>query len=198
GAVTIAATSSGCGDPRYRFWMQAPGAAWKIVQDYSNGTSTYRWSGSSAAGPYRFEADVRDASHSAAYDAVANTTYQVAACSAAGLTPDAGAPQAPGTTIFLTGSASCLGIPTYRFWIRKPGGSWQPTAYQAGTQHTYASLAPGLYSFEVDVRSQGETVAYDAVTVMQYQVNGCTSATLIPTPTGTASHGTVVTAVANA
>ena len=117
GAVTIAATSSGCGDPRYRFWMQAPGAAWKIVQDYSNGTSTYRWSGSSAAGPYRFEADVRDASHSAAYDAVANTTYQVAACSAAGLTPDAGAPQAPGTTIFMHSASTRRSAGTCSRWL---------------------------------------------------------------------------------
>jgi hypothetical protein len=67
-AVTITATASGCANPRYEFWILAPGGSWTIKQAYST-TSTFSWNTAGlAAGIYRYSVWVRDASTSGAYD----------------------------------------------------------------------------------------------------------------------------------
>jgi hypothetical protein len=103
---------------------------------------------------------------SSAYDAVANATYVVAACSVAGLTANPASPQAHGTQILLTGTATCLGTPEYRFWIRAPGGSWsivQDFAPGATFTWTTTGLAAGTYQLEVDVRNHGAAATYETV-----------------------------------
>jgi hypothetical protein len=108
--------------------------------------------------------DVRDASESVVYDVVANATYTATPCTVAGLNANPASPQAHGTPITLTGSATCLGTPTYRFWVRAPGGAWQITRdYSTSSTFVWTPAAPGTYSLEVDVRNQNATAVYETV-----------------------------------
>jgi hypothetical protein len=61
--VTFTATSSGCPNPLYQFWIQRPGSTeWHVVQSYSSAAS-FSWDTVAlAAGTYRYSVWVRDAS----------------------------------------------------------------------------------------------------------------------------------------
>ncbi len=171
--VTLNATTSGCPNPRYRFWVQPPGGAWSIVQDYSP-NSSYAWANTGAAGTYALEVDVRDQSSTASYDAVANISYRLTACSGASLTTDQPSPQPVGTTIMLSAAATCQGTAQYRFWIRPPGGAWTIVQdYGAASTYTWktAGSPAGTYGLEVDVRNQGSTSTYETVANQSYVLN---------------------------
>jgi len=193
--VTVTAASSGCAGPQYRFWVQPPGGAWTIVQDYSAAT-TYSWTTTTLAGSYRLEADVR-ANSAGDYDAVANLTYALSACTGAALAADHTSPQKPGTSIVLSASATCPGTPQYRFWIRPPGGAWRVVQdYGASAAYTWntTGIAVGAYSLEVDVRDQGSTATYEAVGRLAFTLDPpCGTPTLTTSPVAPQGTGTVVT-----
>jgi alpha-tubulin suppressor-like RCC1 family protein len=66
--ITFTAGSATCGAPRYQFWMQAPGQAYAIVQDFS-ASNTYNWNAAAATpGTYWFTVRVKDASSPYPYD----------------------------------------------------------------------------------------------------------------------------------
>jgi hypothetical protein len=163
--VSLSASAGGCPNPQYRFWVAAPGGPWSVVQDYS-ATISYSWTTTGAAGSYRLEVDVRDQTSTLAYERVTNITYALVPCSSARLTTDRSSPQVHGATIVLSGSASCLGTPEYRFWVRDLSGHWT-IVRDFGAANTYSwnttTLAPGTYGLEVDVRNEGGTAAYETV-----------------------------------
>ena len=178
--VVFSAATSACPSPRYRFWIEPPGGGWKIVQDYS-ATSSYAWVATGAAGTYGVEVDVRDASSTAPYEHVANATYVLTACSAARLGTNVPSPQPIGTTILVSGSASCLAAPTFRFWVKPPGGGWAIAQdYSAATRFSWntTGLADGVYGLEVDARNLGSTAPYETVANLTFLVDTCSSARL--------------------
>ena len=68
-------------------------------------------------------------------------------------------------------SATCPGTPTYKFWIKAPGGTWTVVQqYGTGNQFSWTPTAPGTYSLEVDVRDLGGTDSYDKVYNLTYTV----------------------------
>jgi hypothetical protein len=162
-SVTMTGSSATCPNPRYRFWVKDPGSRWSMVRDYSAAT-THSWAQTGLAGTYSLEVDVRDASETTAYDVVANLSYMVAGCSAAGISANPPTTAAHGTTITLTGSATCLGTPSYKFWVKAPGGSWQVVqGYGASNTLMWTPAVAGTYHLEVDVRDQGGTATYEMV-----------------------------------
>jgi hypothetical protein len=60
--VTFTATASGCANPRYQFWLLAPGSTtWTIAQPYSSST-TFTWNTTGLApGTWRYTVWARDA-----------------------------------------------------------------------------------------------------------------------------------------
>jgi hypothetical protein len=171
GSVLFTASTSGCPTPNYRFWV-GQGGAWRIVRDYS-AANTFTWTGTGAAGSYGIEVDVRNAGSAVSYDHVRNITYSLAGCSAAHLATDKASPQPHGTTIVLTGSATCGGTPEYRFWVRDLSGRWMICQdYSSAATHSWITtgLAPGTYGLEVDVRNQGATAVYETVANLTFQV----------------------------
>jgi len=190
GPIVLTGTTFACTNPMYRFWVAPPGGAWRIVQDYTaamNMVGTFSWAPPAGArGTYRFEVDVRDASRSSvAYDRVANMSYTIGDCIAAGISTSPASPSNPGTAVTLSGSAVCPGTPAYRFWIRAPGGVWKIVQDYSSTS-TYAwtaGAAFGTYALEVDVRNAGSTLAYAAVANASYRVGvPCTIPTLSVQP----------------
>ena len=123
-------------------------------------------------GDYRFEVDVRDASETTVYDVVANITYLVNGCSAAGLTANPANTAAHGTPITLTATATCLGTANYKFWVQAPNGSWQVVQQYGPTNtFTWTPTTAGAYNLEVDVRNQNGTDSYETVKNLTYTVS---------------------------
>jgi spore germination protein YaaH len=166
--VTLTGTATGCPVPQFRFWARAPGGSWGMARDYAT-SATSVWPGGVAAGTYSYEVDVRALGSSATYEAVANITYALVACTGASLTPNPTSPQAHGTQVVLTGSATCLGTPEYRFWVRAPGGSWTIAQdYSPMSTFTWTPAAAGTYQVEVDVRDQGAGATYETVANLSF------------------------------
>jgi hypothetical protein len=165
--VTITASASGCSNARYEFWTLAPGGSWMIAQAYSP-SATFAWNTTPPAGVYRYSVWVRDAASTASYDAYfPGTTYTLTTTPCTSVTASAApaSPQAHGTTIALTASASGCANPRYEFWILAPGGSWTiAQAYSPSASFTWTTsgLAPGVYRYSVWVRDASSGASYDA------------------------------------
>jgi len=101
-------------------------------------------------------------------------------CSTPTLTASPPSAQVAGANVTFTGATSVCPSPSYRFWVRPPGGAWSVVRdYDPNWNFVWnAGAATGTYNIEVDVRDATSSVAYDATATMVYQVNGCTSATL--------------------
>jgi hypothetical protein len=164
--VTITASASGCPNPRYQFWTLAPGGAWTIVQPYSP-SATFNWNTSPPAGTYRYSVWFRDASSAAGYDTYfPGTTYVLTTTPCASVTASAApaSPQAHGTPITITASASGCPSPRYQFWILAPGGSWTIKQAYSGTatfNWNTTGLAAGTYHYSVWVRDASSANSYD-------------------------------------
>src|SRR5207302_1174008 len=67
--VSMTGVAAGCPNPRYQFWVLAPGSStWQVAQAYSS-TATFSWSTSGlAAGTYRYSVWARDAGSTSTYD----------------------------------------------------------------------------------------------------------------------------------
>jgi hypothetical protein len=202
--ITLSAAASGCPNPTYEFWIQAPGGAWQIVQAYST-ASKYTWNTSGlAAGTYLFDVWVRNTGSGSQKEAniSPNPTYVLGygpACTSVSESASPGSPSEPGTMVTFTAVASGCSSPTYEFWVQAPGGSWQVLqAY--GTKSTFSwntnGLVPGTYLLDVWVRQSGETVDKDAnISPNPTYVLGppCSSVTESASPASPAAPGTSVT-----
>lgn len=189
GSVLMTGSSSNCASPVYRFWVQDPGRAWSIVQDYS-ATTTHTWgpAGTYHVGTYNMEVDVRSAGATNSYDSVANISYSLVGCTGATIAGVPASPQANGAgDIVLTATATCPGTPNYRFWIFDPNGShWSMVQdYSAANTYTWkaGNQRRGVSKIEVDVRDAGSLDSYEFATSGQtYTTTGCTAASITPSP----------------
>ena len=173
--VVLTAGASCPGAPEYRFWV-GQGGAWTIVQDYGP-SATLSWNTTGMVqGTYGLEVDVRNHGVSVSYETVANLSFvlSMTPCTAAHLSTDKASPQVHGTTILLTGSATCAGTAEYRFWVRDTSGRWTIVQdYSPSTTFSWntTGLAPGTYGLEVDVRNQSSPASYETVANLTFQVN---------------------------
>jgi spore germination protein YaaH len=198
--VVFTATAGGCSTPAYRFWIQAPGGAWRIVQDYSS-VSTYTWTGTSTGGTYHVEADVR-ASSATVYDAVANMNFVLdPPCAAPSLAASPASPQGAGAAVTFTAATSRCPSPRYRFWILAPGSRWSMVQnYSPTATYTWktAGYGPGAYQVEVDVRDVSTTAAYDAVKQVADVLTTCSGAKLATSLPSPQSPGASITLAGSA
>jgi N-acetyl-anhydromuramyl-L-alanine amidase AmpD len=170
-SVTLTGTPTCPATADYRFWIRPPGGSWTVVQNYSS-SANYTWNTASLApGTYSLEVDVRDHGSTSSYEAVYNATFMLSPCVNATMIPDKASPQAAGTTVTFTASASCTGTAQYRFWVKAPGGGWT-IAQDYGASNMFvwntAGKPAGTYSLEVDVRNAGSTASYQAVANVTY------------------------------
>src|SRR2546421_494870 len=200
-AVVLTSTTATCPQPLWRFWIQPPGGSWAVVQDYSS-TRTFTWNTTGkATGTYNLEVDVRDAGTTDSYDAVTQLATMLGTCGGAKLTSDKSSPQPPGSSMVLTGSASCPGTAQYRFWTLAPGGRWAVVQdYSAASTFTWSTAGKpnGMYGLEVDVRDQGSTASYETVSNFNFLVDACSAAKLSTDKPSPQVHGTTVTLTGSA
>ena len=202
-SVLLSGMTSSCPLPQYKFWVRPPGGSWSVIQPYGF-PWTYQWGGATVPGVYALEVDVHDSTSNNSYDAVANIwNYTILSCTSASLSASPATAAVTGTTVHLTASSSCPSASQYRFWTRAPGATWTIVRdYGAGSQYDWntSGLAPGSYGLEVDVRSQGSTVAYEKVSNLTFTLTSptpCTRPTLTATPSSPGATGGSVTFTAS-
>jgi hypothetical protein len=204
--VTLSATASGCPSPRYQFWVQTPGGPWTVLQSYSAAsTATWNTSGLSG-GNYLFDVWAKQVDSSASYDThiSPNPTYILqsgpACTSVTWNAPSPASPQAPGTQVTLSATASGCASPQYQFWVQPPGGSWTILqAYSSASTATWntSGQGGGTYSFDVWVKQLGSSSSYEThlVSTPSYVLQTgapCTSVTLTFNPPSPSTAGTTI------
>jgi hypothetical protein len=170
-SVTFTASSIGCPNPLYQFWVLPPGSStWQIAKAYSS-SPTFNWNTTGLpAGNYTYTVWVRDASSSGIfcsslgcndkYSSATTYTLTTQPCTSVTDSPSPGSPQASGTSVTFTASASGCPHPLYQFWILRPGSTWQivqPYSTNATFIWTTTGLPAGSYSYTVWARDSGSS-----------------------------------------
>ncbi len=205
--ITFTATAPSCPTPRYEFWLQNPGSTtWTIVQAYS-ASATFNWN-TTGRGPgiYHYSVWVRDATSSNAYDSYfPGTAYTLTTTPCTSVTASAApaSPQAAGTTVTITATASGCPNARYEFWTMAPGGSWTIVqAYSATNSFTWNTTPPaGAYKYSVWARDASSAASYDTYfpgTVYTLTTTPCTSVTASAMPASPQASGTAITITASA
>jgi len=204
--VTFTASSSGCPNPVYEFWLQNPTGAWTMTQAF--GAATWSWDTTGlATGAYTISvwADQQGADLST-WEASGQLSYSLAAstpppCSSASLSP-ASATQPAGSMVSFTASASGCPNPLYEYWVQYLDGSWNMLrAFSSDPTWTWNSSgrAPGVYKVVVwanqagDPTTTSEANASSTVTLS----GGCTSAALTANLGSPQAPGTKITFTAS-
>ena len=164
--VSVTAGAPGCPNPRYEFWVLAPGASlYKLAQAYSaNPVLSWKTTGL-ATGTYRINVWVRDAASSGTFgnswgrwDAYnANLLFQLTpSCTSVVDSATPAATAKAGTLVKITGSAAGCPNPVYEFWVRAPGAALSTLVQGYGTSRVFTwnttGLTPGTYRITVWVR----------------------------------------------
>jgi len=169
----------------YRFWLRGPstGNTWKVVRDWST-SSTWTWSTSPAdAGAYDVYVYVRDGKHAppTSYDSARGFGGYVLTAPVlvpinqppvvTALSPNRPSPQAAGSTIVWTASATDPDRDTifYKFWLRGPstGDVWKVVRDWSTSSTWTWSTSPadaGAYDVYVYVRDgkHAPATSYDS------------------------------------
>jgi IPT/TIG domain-containing protein/cysteine-rich secretory family protein len=197
--VTLSATSTGCSNPQYEFWVMYPDGTWHLAQGF--GAATFNWNTAGLeTGTYTVHvwANQQGAS-TAAWESYGSDTVTLTGCSSAALSP-ANPSAVAGSIVTLTATSSGCSNPQYEFWVMYPDGTWHLAQGFGGATFTWNTfgLAPGTYTVHVWANQQSASTAswetYGSDTVI---LTGCTSAALSP-PSGSAAAGTPVTFTASA
>ncbi len=217
--VQLTATSTGCPNPLYEFWSQAPGTStWQLAQTYSS-SATLSWNTTGQpSGAYNIAVWARDANSpgnvtdpSGTFDTRTNLTYATTPAYCASVTastaPSSGSPA--GTPVTITGAASGCPAPRYQFWMLAPGSNaWQMVqnfSPSAAFAWNTAGKSAGTYQFSVWARDGSSPGAfttglgtYDAFAGAGYTLTPtpCTSVTESAAPPPPAASGAQVTITA--
>ena len=201
--VLFTATSAGCGQPTYRFYLKRPDGFWYLMQDY--GGATFGWnSASETPGTYTVNVWVRRSGSSAGYEAFASTPYTLVAplsCKSAAETANNSSPQQAGTVVTFTGTSPGCGQPTYRFYLKRPNGIWYLMQDYGGPTFVWNSAAEtaGAYTVNVWVRRSGSSAAYEAFATLPYVLTApvvCSGAHMTFDKASPQARGTAITVTA--
>jgi len=209
GGTTVqftATASTGCSNPQYQFWLQAPNGYWQIMQPF---TSSNVWSWNTSGfrpGPYNVIVWANQYGDStASAESSAFTQWTIPYCASAGVAANFISPQPSGAQVTLTASSNCPNAnPQYQFWLLPPGGAWTiARAYSTNATFNWNTTgdASGNYHFSVWVRDATSSGAfgtppntYDAYAALDFalQVAPCTGMSVSASPISTAAIGTSV------
>ena len=166
GNAAFSATSTGCVNPEYAFWVRPAGGSWVQAQAYSS-LATFNWSTNGKV-PGSYEVALWARQHGSvgvAYNAGAGGLYNLTGCASATLSPAPGASFRVGATVtFTAGSTGCTN-PEYSFWFRPAGGTWKLMQnYSSNPIFKWytAGLKVGSYEIVVRARQHGSGGVYDA------------------------------------
>jgi thermitase len=202
--VSFAATSvCGTSTAQYKWWVQPPGGAWTMTQDW--GASTFSWNTAGlAAGVYNIGVWVRAVGSSAAYEDTLGQSYTLAGsltpCTTVGFSGNPASPQAAGVAVTFTATSACgTSNPQYKWWVQPPGGAWTMTQDWGASTFSWNStgLSAGTYNIGVWVRVVGSTAPYEDTLGQGYTLGGavtpCSGVGFTGNPASPQATGTAVT-----
>lgn len=170
--ITLSATSTGCSNPEYRFFLQPPGSAWGAVTPY--GGATYNWTTTNARdGIWGIGVWVRQIGSTVKYAAYSIATYRIVnKCTSAGISASPGSPSTKGTIVALSGSSTTCAAPQYKFWVLIKT-RW--VAFGPYSSSATKNWNTGSYEFKkgrnmvgVWVRQLGSAHYYDSYAIISY------------------------------
>jgi len=198
--IVSTAVATGGTAPRFRFWVQPPGGAFTLAQDYSPSNS-FSWT-PSVAGTNVVCVWARSSGSSAAKEADACQAFQVTtpsvpAVTSVSLTPDKPSPQPIVTPVFWTATVTGGTAPRFRFWVQPPGGAFTLAQdYSANPTFLWTPSVAGTNVVCVWARSSGSSAAEEADACQAFQVTTpggpVTSVSLNATPPSPQPAGTLI------
>ena len=158
--ITFTATASnGVAPYQYQWWVYN-GTTWSVGQAWSP-SNTFAWT-PTAPGSYILQAWVRSNGSTAdAPEAYRQATYTITApppLAVTNLAPDKASPQALGTSITFTATAT-NGVAPYQYkWWLFNGTTWSiGQAWTTSNTFAWTPTAPGSYTLQVWARNAGTT-----------------------------------------
>src|SRR5207237_4024702 len=119
-----------------------PGGSSTVVQPYGS-PATCAWSAPAGGyGGYNFGISIRTAGTTVASESTNSLGFARTSCIDTTLTSDKSSLQPTGSSILLTGSATCDGAALYRFSVQPPGGP-MATPQDYGAPSTFSWTASG-------------------------------------------------------
>ena len=148
--IAFTASSGGCPNPVYQFFVQYPDGTWNLKQVW--GLASFSWNTSGLApGVYTVHAWVNNQGSS--WDAYGSATVTLTGCTSAALS----SATVGSNVTFTASSTGCLN-PVYEFFLLDPSGTWH-LAQGFGTTNSWtwnsASWANGTYTIHVWANQQG-------------------------------------------
>jgi hypothetical protein len=130
--VNFTASSGGCPNPQYEFWVQMLDGTWVMKRAFS-ATATWGWDTTGLMpGTYTVHAWANNAgAYTGALEVAGSSTVTLTGCTSAMVSPSSGS-AAAGSTVTFTASSSGCPNPQYEFWLQYPDGTW----------HQMTSFAP--------------------------------------------------------
>ena len=214
--VTFNASSIGCPNPLYQWWINKAGV-WTIIagHDFAHSNATYVWNTTGLAdGTYQIGVWAKQQTSRRSHDAYAFRTFTLSVvsgttrCQAANIGGSPASPSDVGTTVTLTATAFGCDAPQFRWWVQNTLGVWQIVKDYPAATNTYnwstAALPAGTYLLGVWVRQAGSTASHEAYGYNTYTLTvppakqPCTAVNLSPDVASPQARGTTVTFTAAA
>ncbi|HXN92768.1 MAG TPA: glycosyl hydrolase family 18 protein [Candidatus Sulfotelmatobacter sp.] len=164
--ATFSATSGGCPNPVYEFWVQYPDGTWVLKQGW--GAPTFSWNTSGlGSGTYTVHAWANQQGAAPTLEVYGSSTVNVVTpCTSATVTPTTGSVAAGGAVSFTASAAGCSS-PMYEFWLLDPAGTWHlvlPFYYGPTWTWKTAGWAKGTYTVHVWADAVGtDTTLHEAI-----------------------------------
>ena len=193
--VSLSASSGGCPNPVYEFWVQYPDGSWHLVQGWGGASLSWDTTGL-GPGVYTVHAWANQQGAAPTLEVYGTATVSLSGCATGGLSPGT-VSQAAGTVVALTASSSGCPKPQYEYWVQYPDGSWRlKQGWSSSTAFSWATtgLGPGTYTVHAWVSATGS--GHDAIGSSTVTLTGCSSASVMPS-SGSSPVGTSVTFTAS-
>ena len=172
-SITFTATSTGCSNAQYLFYLKLPNGSWTVARGY--GGPTWVWDTSTVAsiGAYVVDVWVRSAGSGVPYQAFQAMPYVLTnrLCTAAGLGANRASPQVHGVSITFTGTSGSCAKPDYAFYVKNPSGVWSLARAYGGSTWVWGTAGVasiGGYTVNVWIRPHGTSVPYQIFASMPF------------------------------
>jgi len=173
--VTLTASSTGCPNPEYMFFLALPGSPFRAVTGF--GGATFAWNTTGARdGVWGIGVWVRQIGSGASHQAYYIGSYKILAnCIAAQLNASPASPQARGTVVTLQGFTTLCTHPRYRFFILTRNmthwSSFGAFSASSSVNWNTAGYAAGPWRLLVEARQLGSIHTYDTFAVITFYVS---------------------------
>jgi hypothetical protein len=169
--IAFTATSSGCSNPQYAFWVQYPNGSWYLKQPFG-GSSAFNWNTTGLA-PGKYTVHAWASAIGSGHDSIGSSSVTLTGCTVASLAPSSGVATV-GTTVPFTASSTCSGTAIYEFWLKYPDSTWhlqQGFSTSNAWSWNTSGRAKGSYLIHVWANNQGsDTSIHQAIGAATYTI----------------------------